>query len=82
MVPIVGYFDFESFLRKIRSDCVYDDTRSYTEKYQQHIPSGFSLIFKSICDEVFKPELHQYTTEFDDVDVSKIFIEMLESNQN
>ena len=48
MVPIVGYFDFESFLRKIRSDRVYDeDTKSYTEKFQQHIPSGFAMIYSN-----------------------------------
>ena len=78
MALIVAYFDFTSFLRQIRSDRVYDDTRSYTEKYQQNIPSGFSMIFKITDDNVFKPELHQYTAESESVDVSKIFVDMLQ----
>ena len=79
MATIVGYFDFECFLRKIHS-CSPDDKDSYTEKYQKHVPSGFSLIFRSIDDEIFKPELHQYTAESDDDDVAKTFNDLLESS--
>ena len=37
------------------------------------------MIFKSICDDVFKPELHQYTAESESVDVTEVFTEMLEA---
>ena len=40
-VPFVIYADFESFTEKVKSDGVYDDTQSYTKKYQKHTPSGF-----------------------------------------
>ena len=79
MAPIVGYFDFESFLKNIRSDRVYGSSKSYTQKYQHHLASGFAMIFKSICDDVFKPELHQYTAESESVDVTDVFVEMLEA---
>ena len=54
MATIVGCFDFESFFRERRSDRLYDDTKSYTEKYQQHIPSGFAMIFKSTDCKFFQ----------------------------
>ena len=52
---------------------------SYTQKYQQYHASGFAMVFKSICDEVFKPELHQYTADSESVDVTQIFVDTLEA---
>ena len=78
---MVGFFDFESILKKILSEVVYGSksSKSYTQKYQHHIPSGFAMIFKSICDDIFKPDLHQYTAESESVDVTEVFVEMLEA---
>ena len=44
-VPFVIYADFESYTEHTTEDGtpngVYDDTQSYTKKYQKHTPSGF-----------------------------------------
>ena len=40
-VPFVIYADFESYTERVTENGVYDDTQSYTKKYQKHTPSGF-----------------------------------------
>ena len=44
-VPFVITADFESFTEKITltNDDKFDDQKSYTKKYQKHVPSGFCL---------------------------------------
>ena len=80
MIPIVICFDFESILKTILSEAVCGSSKgSYTQKYQHHYASGFAMTFKSICEDVFKPELYQYTADSESVDVTQIFIDMLEN---
>ena len=78
-VPFIVYADFECFTESI-SSCTPDGSRSYTEKYQKHKPSGFCFLIKSFDDSIFPPKLIKYTIESpdDDVDISEIFYKKLE----
>ena len=79
-VPFVVYADFESFTEKIDT-CQPDDDRSFTNRYQKHRPSGFSYLIKCFDKNVYPSKLVQYTADSPyDNDVSKLFVESLESD--
>ena len=53
-VPFVIYADFESVTAKIDS-ATPDPTKSSTEKYQHHLPCGFSYVVVSEAEKYNKP---------------------------
>ena len=56
-VPFKIYADFECILRKVKSGFIECDfNSSYTRKYQDHIPCGFT--YKVVCiDKKFSKKL-------------------------
>ena len=78
-VPFVVYADFECFTEKIDT-CQPKDTKSFTNRYQKHRPSGFSYLIKCFDDNLFCPKLVQYTAESLNDNVPRLFIESLESD--
>ena len=52
-VPFKIYVDFESVLKRIRSDD--KNNGSFTKKYQQHIPCSFTYKVVCIDDKFSKP---------------------------
>ena len=78
-VPFVVYADFECFTEKIDT-CQPKDTKSFTNRYQKHRPSGFSYLIKCFDDELFSPKLVHYTAESPNDNVPRLFIESLESD--
>ena len=78
-VPFVVYADFECFTEKIDT-CSPEESRSFTNQYQKHRPSGFSYLIKCFDDNIFPSELVQYTAESPDEEISQMFIESLESD--
>ena len=76
-VPFVVYADFECYTEKIQT-CYPDESRSFTNQYQHHKPSGFCYLIKCFDDELMKPKLVQYTAESSDEDISKKFIDSIE----
>ena len=76
-VPFVVYADFECFTEKIQT-CYSDESRSFTNQYQHHKPSGFCYLIKCFDDELMKPKLVQYTAESVNEDISKKFIDSIE----
>ena len=51
--PFMMYADFESVLRPIEHDVKEDnDSKSYTEKINEHIPSGYCVYSKFAYSEV------------------------------
>ena len=81
-LPFIVYADFEAFLDNIDS-CEPDNRRSFTEKYQQHKPCGFS--YKIVCSKdiflpksLLKPVLYREKNE--DEDVAQIFVDKLEKD--
>ena len=55
-VPILRIYAgiLSVFTEKIDS-CSPDKSKSYTEKYQKHKPSGYSYLIKSFDDKIYKP---------------------------
>ena len=78
-VPFIVYADFECFTESI-STCTSNDSRSYTEKYQKHNPSGFCYLIKCFDDSIFPSKLVKYTAELPDEDIPQIFVERLEAD--
>ena len=78
-VPFVVYADFECFTEKIDT-CQPDDSKSFTNQYQKHKPSGFCYLIKCFDDNLLYPKLVKYTAESPDEDIPQLFIESLESD--
>jgi len=72
--PTVIYADFESFIKPI-STCQPDPSESYTNKYQEHIPSSFCYkIVGSVS------HLRTFTAKDESDDVAQIFIDRLQED--
>ena len=78
-VPFVVYADFEALTKGI-STCSPNDTSSYTKQYQKHTPCSFSYYIKCFDDELFPPQLRQYTIKERGENVGKIFVDNLEKD--
>ena len=78
-VPFVVYADFECFTEKIGT-CQPKDTKSFTNRYQKHRPSGFSYLIKCFDDDILSPKLVHYTAESINDNVPQLFIESLEED--
>ena len=78
-VPFVVYADFECFTEKIDT-CQPKDTKSFTNRYQKHRPSGFSYLIKCFDDDILSPKLVHYTVESINDNVPQLFIESLEED--
>ena len=78
-VPFVVYADFECFTEKIDT-CQPDDSKSFTNQYQKHKPSGYSYLIKCFDDNLFSPKLVKYTAESPDEDIPQLFVESLEKD--
>ena len=78
-VPFVVYADFECFTEKIDT-CQPKDTKSFTNRYQKHRPSGYSYLIKCFDDNILSPKLVHYTAESINDNVPQLFIESLEED--
>ena len=76
-VPFVIYADFECFTENI-SSCRPDPSKSFTENYQKHTPSGYCYLIKCFDEEIFKPKLVHYTCQNSDEDIPQMFVDSLE----
>ena len=52
VVPFVIYADFESFIKPIDTARPRDD-KSYTLKYEKHIPSSYSFHIKCFDENIY-----------------------------
>ena len=71
-VPFVIYADFESYTEHITEGGVYDDTQSYTKKYQKHTPSGFCYYI------VYRGGIYKKPVVYTGVSVAEEFCKHLE----
>ena len=77
-VPFVVYGDFECCGESIDT-CSPDKSKSFTNKYANHKPTGFCYIIK-FFDENYEPVIRRYTAKSPDEDVGKIFMVELEKD--
>ena len=78
-VPFIVYADFESFTPQL-STCQQNSDKSYTNRYQKHIPSGFCYHIKCFDDTLCSQERVTFVKEHNDDDVAQISIGTLEKN--
>ncbi len=69
-VPFVVYADFESFAEQ-------DTNKSFTTKYQNHIPSGFCYVIKCMDDSMYPTKTVIKTASYEGEDMGKAFIDSL-----
>ena len=75
-VPFVVYADFESFVFPLDVEDE-DPTRSYTTKYQSHVPSGFCYTIKCVDETVYPTRTVLRTASYEGEDMGKLFVETL-----
>ena len=68
-VPYIAYADFKSFTPQL-STCQPNPDKSYTKRYQKHIPSGFCYHIKCFDDTLYSQEPVTFVKEHDDDDVA------------
>ena len=73
-MPFTVYADTESLLKNIKNSKPENPNKSYTKKYQKHVPISFSYYIKCFDDNVYKPKLRSYTG----VDAMEKIVEWLE----
>ena len=64
-VPFVIYADFKYFTTKIPSDIIRDSFKSYTLKYQKHIPSAFCYYIR-YCNNKYKELIVYRGSDYDE----------------
>jgi len=77
--PFVVYADFKSFIKPIDT-CQPDLCKSYTNKYQHHVPSSFCYYIKCFDDKVYSPKLVVHTAQSEDDHVAQKLIDMIEED--
>lgn len=75
-VPFVIYADSETFLKPIDT-CQPNPGKSFTNRYQEHKPSGFCYYIKCFDDGVYSKPPVVYTAKSADEDVMKVFLDKL-----
>ena len=74
-VPFIIYADMEALIKPLQN-CDPNPESSYTKKYQKHKPISFSYCIKCFDDNVYEPELRNYTGE----DAMEKFVEWIEED--
>ena len=70
------YADFESFVQPL--DTADKGPReSYTNKYQDHVPSGFSYSIKCMDESVYPTKTVLRTASYEGEDMGKLFVDTL-----
>ena len=75
-VPFVVYADFESFVSPIQY-AEQDPSKSFTNKYQDHVPSGFCYVIKCAKESIYPTKTVLKTASYVGEDMGKSFVETL-----
>ena len=78
-MPLIVYADFESLIPQL-STCQPSHDKSNTKQYQKHIPSGFCYHLKCFENTLYSQQQVTFVKEFNDDDLAKIFVDILEKN--
>ncbi len=72
-VPFAVYADFESFVSPIQH-AEQDPSKSFTNKYQDHVPSGFCYVIKCMDESVYPTKTVLRTASYEGEDMGKLYI--------
>ena len=75
-VPFAVYADFESFIEPVQY-AEQDPSKSFTNKYQNHIPSGFCYVIKCMDESVYSTKTVLKTASYGGEDMGKAFVDSL-----
>ena len=75
-VPFSVYADFESFVEPVQL-AERDPSKSFTTKYQNHIPSGFCYVIKCVDKSVYPTKTVLQTASYEGEDMGKAFVDSL-----
>ena len=75
-VPFAVYADFESFVEPVQYT-EQDPSKSFTNKYQNHIPSGFCYVIKCMDESVYPTKTVLKTASYEGEDMGKAFVDSL-----
>ncbi len=75
-VPFTVYADFESFVEPVQY-AEQDPSKSFTNKYQSHIPSGFSYVIKCMDESIYPTKTVLQTASYEGEDMGKAFVDSL-----
>ena len=70
------YADFESFVEPVQL-AEQDPSKSFTTKYQNHIPSGFCYVIKCVDESVYPTKTVLQTASYEGEDMGKAFVDSL-----
>ena len=75
-VPFFVCADFECFLEPVHL-AEQDPGKSFTNKYQKHIPSGFCYTIKCMDEDIFPTKTVLRTASHEGEDMGKLFVDSL-----
>ncbi len=75
-VPFAIYADFESFVEPIQY-AEQDPSKSFTIKYQSHVPSGFCYVIKCMDESVYPTKTVLQSASYEGEDMGKAFVDSL-----
>ena len=75
-VPFTVYADFESFVEPVQY-AEQDPSKSFTNKYQNHIPSGFCYTIKCTDESICPKKTVLKTALYEGEDMGKAFVDSL-----
>ena len=75
-VPFAVYADFESFVEPIQY-AEQDPSKSFTIKYQNHVPSGFCYVIKCMDESVCPTKTVLKSASHEGEDMGKAFVDSL-----
>ena len=75
-VPFAVYADFESFMEPVQY-AEQDPSKSFTNQYQNHIPSGFCYVIKCMDESVYPTKTVLKTASYEGEDMGKAFVDSL-----
>ncbi len=75
-VPFAVYADFESSVEPVQYT-EQDPSKSFTNKYQNHIPSGFCYVIKCMDESIYPTKTVLKTASYEGEDMGKAFVDSL-----
>ena len=75
-IPFTVYADFECYVKPLETEDE-DSEKSYTVKYQSHIPSGFCYVIKCVEPSLYPTKTVLKTATYEGEDMGKLFVETL-----
>ena len=75
-VPFYVCADFESFVIPLETE-EKDSSKSFTTKYQSHVPSGFCYTIKCMDESIYPTKPVLKTASYEGEDMGKLFVDTL-----